>query len=36
MNILEYKLSEIPDIPKFHSLGIFGTGSLLGEEDLVK
>ena len=35
-NVLAHKLSEIRDIPRIQKLAIFGEGSILGEEDLLK
>lgn len=35
-NVLARKLYEIADIPGVQRLAIFGRGSLLGEEDLLK
>lgn len=35
-NVLAYKLSEIRDIPRTQKLAIFGAGSLVGEEDILK
>ena len=35
-NILQYRLPELSDFPQNHKLRIYGTGSMVGEEDVIK
>jgi CRP-like cAMP-binding protein len=35
-NILQYRLPELSDFPQNHKLKIYGPGSVVGEDDVIK